>query len=229
MLAVIIGLVLVIGYFVFLLVKPAPVEEPTSNVNTVENSAITNKANDNTNENTNTNLNTNEEPEEDEDAMEDELEEEDEDTVDASDDGEGLVQPAEDATSSDDAQTFTVYLPKSTADCGEVYAVEREQALSDDTYGDIIISAMSGPTSDDAGYVDGVPSGIYLRQVQYTADGPVITLSEGYDSLTDCQKATVDAQLIETANAMFELPEGTEGTVQVGEYTAAGESDTEEE
>lgn len=122
----------------------------------------------------------------------------------------------ETAADDDGKQTVTLYFPKANSDCGEVYPVERKIEPSDDLYGQIILETMHGPTDEETGYSTAVPSGMYLRRVEYTADGALITVSEAYNTLDSCNQETAAAQLIETANAMFELPEGTAGEVVVG-------------
>ena len=139
------------------------------------------------------------------------------------------------AADDDGKQTVTLYFPKASSGCGEVYPVERKIEPSDDLYGQIILETMHGPTDEETGYSSAVPSGMYLRRVEYTADGALITVSEAYDTLDSCDQETAAAQLIETANAMFELPEGTAGEVVVGTVSddeddttdAAEDSDTD--
>lgn len=133
------------------------------------------------------------------------------------------------ASTAEGDKTVTLYFPKSTASCGEVYPVERRITESDDPYGQIILEAMAGPTEAEAEYTSAVPADLYLRRVEYTADGAVITVSEAYDNLDECNQQTVTAQLVETANAMFELPAGTAGEVVVGTVSDDEDETTDSE
>ncbi len=224
---VVVGLIFLIGWFAYLLVwKPDDKKDAAPTNTNITNTANTNKKNTNKNtnagsKNTNDNENTNN-----------------------TNDDEGLVEPDDNEnsnenendndntnTDSDDeaeGDTKMLYFASSSSSCGETVAVERPLTLGEDPYGEIILSMMSGPEDDEEG-VDGIPSTVRLRQVQYTANGPLITVGEGYNDLSDCEKQTVDAQFIETANAMFDLPEGTTGEVVVGEVaTDDTEEDTED-
>lgn len=223
---VVVGLLFLIIWFGYILWKPDGEEIVTEETPTaVTNSVNTNKSNTNSNKNSNpsllddedenTNTNSNDEAESDEN---------DKNTNEDEADGEadGLVEPddeEDDAT----ATTSTLYFATSSSACGETVAVERDLELGEDPYGEIVLSMMAGPESEEDG-VDGIPGTVRLRQVQYTAAGPLITVNEEYDELDSCAKKTVDAQFIETANAMFDLPAGTSGTVEVG--TVAVEEDT---
>jgi hypothetical protein len=235
--AVLIGL---IGWFTYLLIQPN-VNDPTESTNTTTTNETSNTENVNAgkkkkNKNTNA-ANTNAATDDDGSSSTTT------NTNNASDD-EGLVEPEatddateadadaaasdvtdenEEATADNDETTddtattkVTLYFPKADSDCGEVYPVERDVEPTDDPYGQIILEAMHGPSDEETGYDNAVPSGLYLRQVEYTAAGAVITVSEAYDDLDSCAQQTVTAQLVETANAMFELAEGTTGEVVVG-------------
>ena len=186
-----------------------------------------NKLHNNSNVNKNKNTNSDEdedglvEPEDDED---DESLTEDEEETDQEDADEGDEEDTDETD--DDKETVTMYFPKADSECGEVFAVEREMELGDDPYGEIVLAAMAGPTADESDYVDGIPSTVRLRQVQYTSAGPLLTVNEGYDELDTCQQQTVDASLIETSNAMFELSEGGSGEVVVGEIEDEEEDTT---
>lgn len=216
----IIALVGLIGWFTYLLIRPEDTATTTKQVNQPVNilanttpSKKKNKASSNANANAtnldavNSNTNTNETN----------TNANNNSNVDA-----GLVEPDTsadtDANTNADAttKTVTLYFPKTGSACGEVSAVQRDIEPTDDIYGQIIIEDMHGPTEAETGYSNAVTAAIHLRQVQYTADGPLITVNEAYDELDDCTQATVDAQLIKTANAMFELPEDTAGQVVVG-------------
>lgn len=224
---VVVGLIFLIGWFAYLLLWQPDDKDVTSTNTNITNTANTNKKNANKNKNSNV-ANTNE------------VNENENDNTNNTNDDEGLVEPDEnendndngnDNTNSDDedteaeGETKTLYFASSSSSCGETVAVERPLTLGDDPYGEIILSMMSGPAEDEDG-VDGIPSTVRLRQVQYTADGPLITVGEGYNDLSDCEKQTVDAQFIETANAMFDLPAGTNGEVVVGEVATDDAEDT---
>ncbi|EKD76329.1 MAG: hypothetical protein ACD_43C00148G0001 [uncultured bacterium] len=241
--AVLIGL---IGWFTYVLIRPdstttntASTKQANTNTNTVteKKSKKTNNSN-STNDNANTNTNiTNSSADtntatDDTAAQDGGLVEPTTNTNDATDDTTTNTNEAADEASTnattDDTNTKTVmlYFPKSDSACGEVAAVERKIEPSDDIYGQIILETMHGPTAEESGYTNAVPSDMYLRQVEYTADGALITVSEAYDSLDSCDQKTAAAQLIETANAMFELPTGTAGEVVVG-TTTDDETDTD--
>lgn len=238
---IIVILIGLIGWFTYLLIQPDDTSTPTTaNTETTTNSANTNtekksKKKKNTNANSTTNANSNSSAA---DSTITNSETDDSNTT------GGLVEPADSETETNDAEetvtktdetieadteegdkTVMLYFPKSASSCGEVYPVERRITESDDPYGQIILEVMDGPTEDETGYTSAVPADLYLRQVEYTADGAVITVSEAYDNLDNCAQQTVDAQLVETANAMFELPEDTTGEVVVGTV----HDDTEEE
>lgn len=227
---VVVGLIFLIGWFAYLLLWQPDDKDATSTNTNITNTSNVNKKNTNKNKNnaltndSETNSNT-----------------ENDNTNNTND--EGLVEPDEndnsndnsnDNTNSDDedseaeGETKTLYFASSASSCGETVAVERPLTLGDDPYGEIILSMMSGPAEDEDG-VDGIPSTVRLRQVQYTANGPLITVGEGYNDLSDCEKKTVDAQFIETANAMFDLPAGTNGEVVVGEVATDDTEDGTEE
>lgn len=205
--AILLGL---IGWFTYVLIKPNDSStDPAQTNSTTDNTNTTTEKNSKKKKNSNTdttngvaNANTNT----------------------AAD--SGLVEPSDsadetatEATADADKKTVTLYFPKSADACGEVYPVERQIEPSDDIYGQIILETMYGPTETESDYTSAVPSDMYLRRVEYTADGAVITVNEAYDSLDNCAQETVTAQLVETANAMFELPAGTAGEVVVGTVT----------
>lgn len=225
---VVVGLIFLIGWFAYLLLWQPDDKETNGITDHAENTNVTEINTNKKNKNANTvNKNTNAEN--------------DNDNANTNED-EGLVEPDEDEddnandnsndnTNSDDedeaeGETKTLYFASSSSSCGETVAVERPLTLGEDPYGEIILNMMSGPADDEDG-IDGIPSTVRLRQVEYTADGALITVGEGYNDLSDCEKQTVDAQFIETANAMFDLPAGTDGEVVVGEV--ATEDDTEED
>lgn len=226
---IIVALILLIGWFLYVLIvpdKPSPTKD-TSNQN---NTNLTTESTKLETENTNTkkkkkNKNTNAaglvEPDansninvEDNDTTDNDSESDVND--DAEGDTEGDTDTSEDAAN-ENATTITLYFPQSDSGCGEVFPVERDVELSEDTYGDIILTMMAGPNDEESAYVDGVPGTVRLRQVEYTADGPLVTVSEGYNELDNCAQQTVDAAFIQTANAMFELSVDGPGTVEVGE------------
>lgn len=219
-------LLILIGWFVYLLVKPADKVVTEDNKTTVTTTKNVNQKKKNKNKNTivvpadesvTKNENTNE-------TLTDEKKDVTTDETVITDKEEGLVEPENEAektttTGEDEADNkneVTLYFPKDVNSCGTVYPVKREITPSDDPYGQIILEDMHGPKADEGDYTNAIPAGTYLRQVQYTADGPVITVSEQYDTLSECTRKTADAQLIKTANAMFELSEDTAGTVEVG-------------
>lgn len=221
---VVVGLIFLIGWFAYLLLWQPDDKDVTSTNTNITNTANTNQKKSNKNKNSN--------------IANDNEANENENTNNTNDD-EGLVEPDEndnandnsnDNTNSDDedeaeGETKTLYFASSSSSCGETVAVERPLTLGEDPYGEIILNMMSGPADDEDG-VDGIPSTVRLRQVEYTADGPLITVGEGYNDLSDCEKQTVDAQFIETANAMFDLPAGTDGEVVVGEVATDDTEDT---
>lgn len=225
---VVVGLIFLIGWFAYLLLWQPDDKETNGITDSTENTDITAKKTTKKNKNSNKNSNTANENSEN-------------DNTNNTNDDEGLVEPdendndnANDNTNSEDGDDEdseaegdikTLYFASSSSSCGETVAVERPLTLSDDPYGEIILSMMSGPADDEDG-ADGIPSTVRLRQVQYTADGPLITVGEGYNELSDCEKQTVDAQFIETANAMFDLPAGTDGEVVVGEVVTDDAEDT---
>lgn len=226
---VVVGLIFLIGWFAYLLWQPDEEATPsntnttnvsnvnTKNINKNTNAGLTNKANSNDNENENDNTNSDDEDEGLVEPDEDENDNDNENTN--SDDEDGADSEAE-------GETETLYFASSGSSCGETVAVKRPLTLGDDPYGEIILNMMAGPEDGEDG-VDGIPSTVRLRQVQYTSNGPLITVGEGYNDLSDCEKQTVDAQFIETANAMFDLPAGTDGEVVVGEVAADDTEETE--
>lgn len=225
---IVIGLVLLILWFVYLLVKPQPKNDDTNKntTNTVNNINTTN-SNKNKNNNSETKNNSNSDNKNDnenDNTNNSENDNDNENTNSDEEDEDGLVEPDND----EPGEAITLYFPKSTSDCGTVYAVERKIELGEDPYGQTILADMAGPEEDETGYVDGIPSSIRLRQVEYAGSGPKITVSEDYNNLDSCTKQTVDAQLIKTANAMFDLPENTSGEVVVGIVETEDTEDTEE-
>ncbi|MDP3970184.1 MAG: hypothetical protein Q8P90_00625 [bacterium] len=231
---IIVGLVGLIGWFIYLLIT-ADSEDETAVKNTNTEIVTTTNTNVNTNYNYNTNTKTVADLEpslniddtelfdldekldkiEDTDIMgADDLSELDDKIK--KDELKDDEENADDTKTSEEGETITLYFPTSTSDCGEVQAVERTVELGDDPYGETILTMMHGPNSDESDYSDGIPASVGLRQVEYTADGALITVNEGYNDLDSCTQQTVNAQFIETANAMFDLPAGTSGTVEVG-------------
>lgn len=210
--ALLVGL---IGYFAYLLMAPS---NQTTTTNTNSNNATTVATTNTTKEtknkkkaNTNTIAETAEpEPE------------------DAEEEDEGLVEPiAEDAEEADEEentntvvagegeQVVTLYFAKTDSDCGEVFPVQRAITPTEDLYGQLILASMAGPSDTEDGYVSAAGN-IRLRRVEYTSAGPTIYVDEAYDDLSTCDQQTTEAQLVKTANAMFDLPEGTSGEVIVG-------------
>ena len=196
------ALIILIGWFVYLLANPTPStntattsnKTPTNSVNkTAKNknantvrtnvTATTNTTNTNSAVNTTTTTNTN-------------------------------SNSAN--TNADGTKTITLYFPKAAGACGAVYAVSRSVTPADDFYGQVILEDLDGPSSTDTGYTTAIPADLRLREVRYTSAGPVITVNDAYDGLNDCDKSTVAAQLVKTANLMFDLPEDTAGEVVVG-------------
>lgn len=227
---IIIGLVVLIGWFAYILIRPDATTPAAVNQNQINSSTADATKNSNTNKDkkkknnsntNNTNVVTNEAVVTNENTNTVTPETNTNNTNNTNE--AGLVEPDETATD-DGTTTVTLYFPKGDSACGEVYPVERKIVPTDDLYGQIILEDMHGPTEEEGDYDNAVTSAVRLRQVEYTADGPLLTLNEGYNELDECQQATVAAQLIKTANAMFELPEDTAGQVVVGEVT----EDTEE-
>ncbi|MFA5995820.1 MAG: hypothetical protein WCW27_02790 [Patescibacteria group bacterium] len=217
--AVLVGL---IGWFVYLLINPAtPTDTTNTNLINQTNSAtlnnsnlantnLTNIANVNGNintANTNTNSNAN-------DNTNNSNKNTNTDT--------GLVEPDSNTNNNSNTnsnmKTVSLYFQPTGADCGEVAAVKRELTPNEaDPYGQIMLEDMHGPKAEETGYSNAVPSSVKLKEVRYTSAGPLITVNEAYNSLSACQKQSVDAQLIKTANVMFDLPENGSGEVTVGE------------
>lgn len=209
-------LIALIGYFVYLLVSPSETNDQantnqTVNTNTVSTKTTkkkktnSNAATDTTtavNDNTNTTDNTNTVTDEDE---------------------VGLVEPKPDETTAVDEvvagegeQIVTLYFPKTDSACGEVFPVQRAVTPEEDLYGQILLADMIGPSAAESGYTSAMPSGLRLRRVEYTSAGPMIYVNEAFTETRDCDQQTAEAQLVETANAMFDFPEGTSGEVIVG-------------
>lgn len=214
-------LLAMIGYFVYLLVMPADTEEPSTNTNTNTAPVKTKKkkpVNDNTNETTSV-----------------EVTEPTETTA------AGLVEPKPDADTAEDTaddtevvadageQVVTLYFPKTNSACGDVFPVERAITPEEDLYGQIILADMAGPTAEETGYDSAIPAGLGLRRVEYTSAGPIIYVNEAFNEADECTQQTVTAQLVETANAMFDFTAGTEGEVIVGHPEDTTETDTEED
>lgn len=231
-------LVVLIGWFVYLLAKPT--DTTTSNneneniaaVNMVNNTnkttttnnanvANTNSAATNTNSNTNTTVNNS--------------------NASVSNTNEGLVEPDvnsninstsnannnSNTNTAEGKKTVTLYFPKTGAACGEVTAVQRDITPDEtDPYGQIILEDMRGPNEEEVGYTDGIPSTIRLKEVKYTSAGSIITVNEAYNDLSDCEKKTVDAQFIKTANTMFDASPDGPGEVVVGETTTETDTNT---
>ncbi len=226
--ALLVGL---IGYFAYLLMAPSDqpdqantnVTAQVTNTNTNTNKETKNKKK--TNANTNgiaedtdqtedTETNVNEglvEPEtgiaEDTEGIAEKTEEESEDAEKEDDDKTVVAGEGE--------QVVTLYFPKTASDCGEVFPVKRAITPTEDLYGQLILASMAGPNDEEDGYTTAAGS-IRLRRVEYTSAGPTIYVDEAYDALSSCDQQTTEAQLVETANAMFDLPEGTSGEVIVG-------------
>jgi hypothetical protein len=208
---VIVVLIALIGYFAYLLLAPDKTVSTTSNTNTVANTNTVKNSNSTTNKNsTKKNGNTNK-PTNDEGLVEPNSN----DNTNTVNDNTNTLEVS-DVVAKDGEEIITLYFPKSDSDCGTVFPVKRAVTPSDDFYGQIILSDMSGPADTETGYTSAIPSGLHLRRVEYTGSGPVVYVDEAYDSLDACAKQTASAQLIETANAMFDLPEGTSGEVIVG-------------
>lgn len=243
-LALVVGvLVVLIGWFIYLLFKPAT-PSTTTNENVVITNATANQnvpkttvnTNTTTNDNSNLNANTN---------TNNTNSNSSNTSSNSNTNGDGLVEPDTNSntnsnantnvsapegptysSSNTDATTETLYFAKSGGSCGEVGAVQRSFTPGDDPYGQIILDDMRGPTAEETGYVDGIPSTIKLKQVQYTASGSVITVNEAYNDLSDCDKKTVDAQFIKTANTMFDVSPEAAGEVVVGEATTETETNS---
>ncbi len=230
---VVVILVALIGWFIYLLAKP--MDSTTNNNNSIPvNNAATNKTknkntniananrnsknnnnanNANSNANTNTNSNTN--------SNEAGLIEPDSNSNNNSNTNNSVEAPTGPTYSSSntDATTETLYFSKSSGSCGEVVAVQRNFTPNDDPYGQIILDTMHGPNTDEVGVVDGIPSTVKLKQVQYTSEGSIITVNEAYNDLSDCEQKTVTAQLVSTANVMFDVSPQADGKVVVGEIS----------
>lgn len=247
---VIAGLVVLIGWFIYLLVKPAtPVSTTKTAVitNTTNTTVTTNSKTKKTNTNTtvknsNTTVNSN--------------------ANSNSNTNAGLIEPQPPTTNTNTTNTnststntttntntttavtetapvdngdgttaITLYFPKTGGVCGAVSPVRRTITTPTDLFGQIVIEDMHGPSSDDTGYdsamTSAMPSGLHLRYVQYDHDtGSTVTVNEAYDTLSDCDRKTADAELITTANAMFEVDLATSGQVVVGEVPTDTNSNT---
>lgn len=219
-------LIALIGYFVYLLVSPSQKNDQANTNQTVNTNTVNpkttkkKKANSNTATDTPTVVNDNTNPTD--------------TTTTVTDEGEvGLVEPKPDDTATDDTaadettevaevvagegeQIVTLYFPKTDSACGEVFPVQRAVTPEEDLYGQILLADMVGPSAAESGYTSAMPSGLRLRRVEYTGTGPVIYVNEAFAEARDCDQQTAEAQLVETANAMFDFPEGTSGEVIVG-------------
>ncbi len=211
-------LLALIGYFAYLLIAPSDdTDTSTNTVNATANSNANKNKNANANKNANSNGNSNSNA-----------------NTNNSNTNAGLVEPensntntnsnsntnsadetADEVVAGEGEEVITLYFPKDGASCGEVSPVKRAVTPSDDFYGQIILADLAGPTSEETGY-DNAASGIRLRWVEYTSEGSIVYVNEAYDALNDCDKATVDAQLIQTANVMFDVKATADGKVVVG-------------
>lgn len=230
--ALLVGL---IGYFAYLLMAPSnqATNANSNNTATVETTTTTKETKNKKKANTNTIA---EEIAEDTEGIAEKTETDSEDSE--TNVNEGLVEPEsgiaeeiaegteEEAEDEEDENTNTVvagegeqvvtlYFAKTDSDCGEVFPVQRAITPTEDLYGQLILAAMAGPSDEETGYVSAAGN-IRLRRVEYTSAGPTIYVDEAYDDLSTCDQQTTEAQLVETANAMFDLPEGTTGEVIVG-------------
>lgn len=231
-------LVALIGYFVYLLVSPSTTASDTAtptntngvvaeNVNadktkkkkkTNTNATVNENANATTNDNTNVNAST--------DGLVEPKPEDDTATEDTTE--ETATEPEADAAevvAGEGEQVVTLYFPKAGTSCGEVFPVKRAITPEADLYGQILLADMAGPTDEETGYASAIPSGLRLRRVEYTAAGPVVYVNEAWDDADDCDQQTAEAQLIETANAMFDFTAGTAGEVIVGYPADAAEAE----
>ena len=138
-----------------------------------------------------------------------------EDTEEEAKDAEEVKDEDTTVVAGEGEQVVTLYFPKTASDCGEVFPVQRAITPTEDLYGQLILASMAGPNDEEDGYTTAAGS-IRLRRVEYTSAGPTIYVDEAYDALSACDQKTTKAQLVETANAMFDLPEGTTGEVIVG-------------
>ncbi len=227
----VVGLVILIVWFGYILMNPA---EEDSNNNVNANSSVvtnannsnanTNSATTNTNKNDNTNVNNNDNTNSADDEDDENLED-DEDKDDEEDDKDGLVEPDnEDTTDEDDedsasdgedGEKITLYFSDPSGSCGDTVKVTRTVELGDDVYGETILTMMRGPEGDEKGE-DGIPSTVGLRRVQYTADGPLVLVTEAFDDLDSCTQETITTQFLQTANVMFDLPANSGGEVRSG-------------
>ncbi len=210
-------LIALIGYFAYLLVSPEASDSTvganeTVTVNTNTEKSKKKKTNENSNAASNVNTNTNTNATTNTNETEDEA---------------GLVEPkpeetdaeaevTEEVVAGEGEQLVTLYFPKASSSCGEVFPVKRAVTPEEDLYGQILLATIAGPTTAEAEYVSVVPDGLRLRRVEYTAAGPTIYVNEAFSAARDCDQQTVEAQLVETANAMFDFPTGTAGEVVVG-------------
>jgi hypothetical protein len=215
-------LIALIGYFAYLLIAPS------DDTNTTTNTAVTNtsnKNNSNTNSNKNKNSNTNKNS-----------------NANSNTNAEGLVEPnknnndnsntnsntnnntnsattdeaTDEVVAGEGEKVITLYFPKTGAACGEVTAVKRAVTPDeDDFYGQIMLADLAGPTAEETGY-DNAAAGVRLRWVEYTSEGSIVYVNEAYNELSDCDQQTAEAQLIHTANAMFDVSPTATGEVIVG-------------
>ncbi len=220
-------LIALIGYFAYLLISPTDDTATNSNT-TITNNSNKNNGNTNSNKNKNKNSNTNESS--------------NSNGNDNTND-DGLVEPDDNANANENSNTntnkntnsnknvnattadevvagegeevITLYFAKTGSDCGEVFPVKRAVTPEEDFYGQIMLADLAGPTDDESGYVSKA-TGVRLRWVEYGSEGSTIYVNEAYDELNACDQATVDAQLIQTANAMFDVAITADGQVVVG-------------
>lgn len=230
-------LIALIGYFVYLLMAPEKTSDQTKTNQTVNTPVTKEKTNQKKKTDTNSTTTTNEETNTNDN--------ENTNATTTDEDEAGLVEPQPDGTTTDEEtadeedeteavvagegeQVVTLYFTKIDSSCGQVFPVKRAVTPEEDLYGQIILADIAGPTEEETGYTSAMPSGLRLRRVEYTAAGPVIYVNEAFSDADNCDQKTVEAQLVETANAMFDFPKGTAGEVIVG-YPDDVETTEEEE
>lgn len=218
---VIVVLLALIGYFAYQLISPGDTEtNSNTNVNATANSnknsnanKNSNKNNSNVNGNTNSNSNTNEglvEP-----TNSNRNKNSNTNSTNDEDADEDTDKDSEEVVAGEGEEVITLYFAKDNAACGEVSAVQRAVTPAEDFYGQIMLADLAGPTSDEDGYTNAA-AGVRLRWVEYTSEGSKVYVNEAYDELSDCDKETAAAQLIQTANVMFEVGAKNDGEVIVG-------------
>lgn len=215
-------LVALIGYFVYLLVSPSTTASDTATPTNTNEVVVENvnadktkkkkKTNTNATVNENANTATNDNANASTDGLVEPKPEDDTATADTTE----ADTAAEEVVAGEGEQVVTVYFPKAGSSCGEVFPVKRAITPEADLYGQILLADMAGPTDEETGYASAIPSGLRLRRVEYSATGPVVYVNEAWDDADDCDQQTAKAQLIETANAMFDFTAGTVGEVIVG-------------